>query len=81
MTPDDVRDLPVMVDVVTAGRAFGIGRDAVYRLIRRNAFPVPVVTLGRRLAVTRASLLDRLGLDDRSGACREEGDTHRGTPR
>ena len=65
------RDLVATADVVVSAPTLKVaaegpslryvGRDAVYRLIRRNAFPVPVITLGRRLVVTRASLLDRPG--------------------
>ncbi len=65
MTPDEVRELPVTVDLVTAGRAFHLGRDAAYELARRNAFPVPVLQLGRRLVVTRSALLNTLGVIDR----------------
>lgn len=53
----DLTDLPHVVDVPTAGRAFGIGRDSSYRLARSGRFPVPVLRLGRRYVVTRASLL------------------------
>lgn len=64
MSPDDVRALPVTVDVPTAGRCFALGRDAAYDLARRGELPVPVLRLGRRLVVTRASLLAALGIDD-----------------
>lgn len=64
MTPDDVLALPVTVDVPTAGRCFGLGRDGAYDLARTGAFPVPVLRLGRAMRVTRASLLDALGLTD-----------------
>ena len=64
MTADEVRALPVCVDVPTAGRPFGIGRDGAYDLARSGRFPVPVLRLGRRLVVTRASLLTALGLTD-----------------
>lgn len=55
---------PVTVDLRTAGRAFGVGRDQAYRLARENRFPVPVLRLGRRLRVTRASVMAALGIDD-----------------
>lgn len=64
MTPDQVRSLPVVVDVVSAGRVFGLGRDASYDLARKGAFPVPVLRLGRRCVVARAALLTALGLED-----------------
>ena len=64
MTPDEVRALPVTVDLPTAGRPFGLGRDASYDLARLGQFPGPVLKLGRMLRVTRASLLEALGIND-----------------
>jgi hypothetical protein len=61
----EVLALPVTVDVVTAGRCFGLGRDASYRAAADGSFPAPVLHLGRRLVVTRAALLDALGIADR----------------
>lgn len=63
-TAEEVRSWPVTVDVKTAGRAWGIGRDQAYRLAREGRFPVPVLRLGRYLRVTRASVLEALGIDD-----------------
>jgi hypothetical protein len=65
MSPDEVRALPVVVDVVTAGRCWGLGRDTSYRLARSGEFPVPVLSLGRRLVCTRADVLTALGIDGR----------------
>lgn len=63
-TVEEVRSWPVTVDITTAGRAWGIGRDRAYALARQGRFPVPVLRLGRHLRVTRASVLDALGIDD-----------------
>jgi hypothetical protein len=63
-TVEEVRSWPVTVDVKTAGRAWGIGRDQAYTLARKGLFPVPVLRLGRYLRVTRASVLEALGIDD-----------------
>jgi hypothetical protein len=63
-TPDEIRAWPATVDVPTAGRAFGIGRDEAYRLVREGHFPVHVLRLGRYLRVTRAAVLDALGISD-----------------
>ena len=63
-TPDEIRAWPATVDVPTAGRAFGIGRDESYRLAREGRFPVPVLRLGRYLRVIRATVLQTLGIDD-----------------
>ena len=37
----------------------GIGRSTAYELAQRDALPIPVIHLGRRLVVSRAAL-DRL---------------------
>ncbi|WP_173079136.1 hypothetical protein [Phytohabitans rumicis] len=63
-TPDEIRAWPATVDVPTAGRAFGVGRDESYRLAREGHFPVPVLRLGRYLRVTRAAVLEALGIAD-----------------
>lgn len=74
---DEVLAWPVTVDVRTAGRAWGMGRDQAYKLAREGRFPVPVLRLGRSLRVTRAAVLAALGIasDDAgpSGATRSAG--------
>lgn len=64
MTKAEVLALPLTVDVVTAGRAFGIGRDMSYRHARQGTFPVPVLRVGGRYLVTRAALLRGLGITE-----------------
>jgi hypothetical protein len=63
-TVDEIRSWPVTIDIQTAGRAFGIGRDQAYRLAHDGSFPVPILRLGRYLRVTRASVLSALGIED-----------------
>ncbi len=63
-TVEEIRAWPVTVDIQTAGRAWGLGRDQAYRLAREGRFPVPVLRLGRYLRVTRAAVLQALGIDD-----------------
>ena len=63
-TTNEIRSWPVTVDIQTAGRAWGIGRDQAYRLAREGQFPVPVLRLGRYLRVTRASVLVALGIEE-----------------
>lgn len=65
---EEVRRLPVVVDVPTAGRCFGLGRDGAYDLARQGQFPVPVLKLGRSLRVTRASLMQALGINEEAAA-------------
>jgi hypothetical protein len=40
-TAADVLTWPVTVDVPTAGRCFGLGRDVSYELARTGGFPTP----------------------------------------
>lgn len=55
---------PVTVPLPQAGRCWGLGRDASYELARRGEFPVPVLRVGRRLVVSRGSVLTALGIDE-----------------
>lgn len=64
MTVDEVRALPAAVYFPMAGRPFGIPRDKCYKMARAGTFPVPVLRYGRRLVVTRASILAALGIED-----------------
>ena len=56
--------LPVSVDLLTAGRALGVGRTTAYELARRGEFPTPVLRLGTRYRVNRADLLRALGVTE-----------------
>lgn len=56
--------LPVSVDVVTAGRAFGLGRSKAYELAKAGEFPCTVLKVGVAYRVTRAELLRVLGVTD-----------------
>lgn len=64
MTPEEALALPVTVDLVTAARAFGIGRTKAHELARADDFPVPVRRVGSAYRVTRAALLAALDIDD-----------------
>lgn len=61
MTRDELLRLPVSFDLVTAGRAIGMGRTTAHELARRGQFPVRVLRVGVRYRVTRADLLRYLG--------------------
>lgn len=61
LSPAELRSLPSVVDLVTAGRAFGVGRTKSHQLARAGEFPVPVLRLGNSYRVTRADLLRALG--------------------
>ena len=62
MTADDLRALPPVVDVPTAGRMLGLGRSAAYELVVAGRWPTPVLRLGRRWRIPTAPLLDLLGV-------------------
>lgn len=64
MTRGELLALPVTVDVPTAGRCFGLSGKTAYRAAKDGTLPVPVLRLGRRLVVTRAALLQTLGVPD-----------------
>ncbi len=62
MTEDEVHALPVVVDLPTAARALGLGRNTAYELVRSGAWPTPLLRFGRLIKVPRSSLLDLLGI-------------------
>jgi hypothetical protein len=63
MSIEELWALPAVVDVPTAGRAYGIGERLSYELALRGEFPVEVLTLGRFKRVRRADLLAHLAPD------------------
>lgn len=64
MTLTELVALPVSVDLVTAGRAFGLGRSKSYDLAKRGEFPVRVIPVGPKYRVPRSAILTALGVDD-----------------
>jgi hypothetical protein len=60
----EVADLPVTVDLLTAGRMLGIGRTTAYKLAQAGEFPCPVVRVGGVYKVPTIGLLRLLGLHD-----------------
>ena len=63
----DVRALPAVVDLQTAGQVLGMGRTLSHELARRGQFPVPVLRLGHRYRVPTSALIALLGLSTDSG--------------
>ncbi len=59
----EVGALTVVLGPVQAGRLLGLGRSTVYRLLREEAFPVPVRRVGRAWVVPTVGLLVYLGLN------------------
>lgn len=64
MSRDELLRLPVTVDIVTAGKAIGIGRSGAYEMASTGTFPVRVLRLGTKYRVPRADLLRYLGETD-----------------
>jgi predicted DNA-binding transcriptional regulator AlpA len=64
LTADEVLALPATVDILTAGRALGIGRSTAYQLVRTDRFPCPVIRVGQSWRVPTAGLRHLLGLDN-----------------
>ena len=62
LTLAEIAALPAVTDLVTAGRALGIGRTKAYELARNGQFPCPVLRAGGTWRVPVAGLLAVLGL-------------------
>jgi hypothetical protein len=62
MTLAEVMALPVITDVVSAGKALGMGRTRSYELARAGSFPCRVVRVGKTYHVPTADLLALLGV-------------------
>ena len=59
--------LPAVTDLVTAGKALGIGRTTSYELVRAGRFPCQVIRVGKNYRVPTAGLLALLGTPAWSG--------------
>jgi hypothetical protein len=62
MSRAELLELPVVIDLVTAGRALGIGRTRAFELARRGTFPAPLLRVGATWRVPTAPLLKMLGI-------------------
>jgi hypothetical protein len=62
LTLDEIAALPAVTDLVTAGKALGLGRTKAYELARAGQFPCPVIRAGKTWLVPTAGLLALLGL-------------------
>jgi hypothetical protein len=60
----EILELPVVVDLTTAGRAWRLGRTKSHELARAGEFPCGVLRVGSQYRVTRTDLLASLGIDD-----------------
>ncbi|MGW4731871.1 helix-turn-helix transcriptional regulator [Streptomyces shenzhenensis] len=64
LTTAGLMSLPPTISVELAGRAFGVGRDTAYKLVRAGEFPCQVVRAGRRYRVVTADLRRVLGIQE-----------------
>jgi hypothetical protein len=64
LTLDDLASLPTVVDPKTAFKALGIASTLGYELLGSDAFPVPVLRLGRAWRIPTVGLLRALGILD-----------------
>jgi hypothetical protein len=62
LTLAELSALPAVTDLVTAGRALGLGRTKAYELARNGEFPCPLIRAGKTYLVPTARLLALLGL-------------------
>lgn len=63
MTPAELLALPVSVDLVTAGRAFGLGRTKAHELAKADEFPCRVLRVGPKYRVPRSEIFRALGIE------------------
>ncbi|MGV9211073.1 helix-turn-helix domain-containing protein [Micromonospora sp. RB23] len=64
-TAERIRALGASTDLATAAAVLGMSRSAAYKLIRRDAFPVPHFRVGAHYRIPTAPLLATLHLNDR----------------
>jgi predicted DNA-binding transcriptional regulator AlpA len=72
MGTEELLALPVVMDLQTAGRAFGLGRTITYELMRRGEFPCPVLRLGRSYRVLKADVMRMVGVSPESAVAQAE---------
>jgi predicted DNA-binding transcriptional regulator AlpA len=73
----EVMALPAVTNLVTAGKALGIGRSKSYELARAGKFPCQVIRIGTTYRVLTVGLLTLLGLSPPSVTLPQAADHHR----
>ena len=56
--PAPTSDLPQFLTVPEAAKVLGIGRTLAYELVRTDAWPTPVIRLGKLIKIPARPLLD-----------------------
>jgi excisionase family DNA binding protein len=59
--PNQLHNLPPVLDLLTAASLLGVGRTTAYELVRTGQWPTPVVRLGRIIRIPTAPLMELLG--------------------
>lgn len=67
LTRAELLALPASIDILTAGRAFGIARTTTYALARSGEFPCKVIRAGKSYRVITADLLRVLDVAPETG--------------
>jgi hypothetical protein len=70
MSLAELGELPAVIDLVTAGKALGLGRTKSYELARSGDFPCRILRVGNTYRVPTPELLTLLGYS--GGARRPE---------
>jgi len=70
MSLAELGELPAVIDLVTAGRALGLGRTKSYELARSGEFPCRILRVGKTYLVPTPELFTLLGYH--GGTCRPE---------
>ncbi|WP_345438122.1 DNA-binding protein [Actinoallomurus vinaceus] len=61
MSLAELGGLPTVVDLVTAGKALGLGRTKTYELAQAGEFPCRIIRVGKKYLVPTPELLALLG--------------------
>jgi hypothetical protein len=62
MSMEELLSLPVSNDLVTAARAFGLGRTKAFELAKAGKFPCRVLQVGKKYRVPRSAIFEALGI-------------------
>jgi len=62
LTLAELLALPAVTDLVTAGKALGLGRTRSYQLAQAGEFPCRLIRVGKTYQVPTADLLTLLGV-------------------
>lgn len=79
MTRSELLALPTSTDLVTAGRAIGVGRSKAYEMAQAGTWPTRLLRLGNAYRVPTAELLALLGVQHPQADERHAGEQARGT--